>query len=256
MYPGSTILTPPSGEPVTLAQAKEWLRVDADDESQDGVIRRCIRAARECVEVETGRVLVSAQWRLTLCEFWSGDLRVLKYPLQGVSSLPYYDTTNVQRTLAATVYEVDTARKPGRVRLAYSQNWPAAYDRGDAVQVNFWAGHGPVTETTTGFEAGSVTVTPATMNGIYAGTELLVGEGEAEERIVVASVTATTFTATFVRGHPEPCPILPALPERARQGLEMLVCQRYEQRGDSVSPAGIAAEHAIKRLLDSAWTGG
>lgn len=255
-YPGLTILTPPSGEPVSLAEMKEWLLVDQSDHSRDGVIRRLIRAAREFVETETQQQLVSLQLRLTLEEFWCGDLLLPVTPLQGVSSITYYDANNAQQTLATTVYSVDTARHPGRVRLTWGQSWPSVYDRGDAVQVNFWAGHGPVTETTTGFEAGAQTITPATMNGIYAGSRLLVGEGEAQERIVVSSVTSTTFTATFARGHPDPCPILPGLPERARQALEMHVNHRFEHRGDIGGPAAESTEKAIQRLLNGCWAGG
>jgi uncharacterized phage protein gp47/JayE len=49
--------------------------------------------------------------------------------------------------------------------------------------------------------AGSRVITPADMSGIFAGSILQVDVAAAQEVITVASVTATTFTATFVNAH-------------------------------------------------------
>lgn len=48
---------------------------------------------------------------------------------------------------------------------------------------------------------GSVTVTPAAMTNIFAGTQLLVDVGAAQETVVVTATTSTTFTATFANTH-------------------------------------------------------
>lgn len=253
---GCKLLTPPTGEPITLAQAKEWCRVDADDHSQDGVLRRLIRRARESVERFGGVQLVSAKYRLTLSCFPAYAFWPEPRPLQAVTAIQYYDTANSQQTLATTVYEVDTVRSRPGVYLAWGQSWPSTYERHDAVTVDFWAGYGPVTETQAGFEAGSRTVTPNSMVGIYAGTELLIGDGDMEERVVVTSVTSTTFTATFARGHPDPCNVRPALPEQAAQALEMLVCRLFDNRGDLETADVLRAEETANRLLRKTWPEG
>lgn len=53
------IETPPTSEPVSLAQAKSHLRVDADFTTDDTLILDYIQASRELVEYSTARSLVS-----------------------------------------------------------------------------------------------------------------------------------------------------------------------------------------------------
>jgi hypothetical protein len=56
--------TPPATEPVTLAQAKAWLKVETDDE--DALIAALIPAARARAEWHTGRAFVTQGWTLWL----------------------------------------------------------------------------------------------------------------------------------------------------------------------------------------------
>ena len=59
-----TLLTPPGAEPVSLGQAKAWLRVSHADE--DELITDLLRASRERVEAFTGRALIQRQYRESL----------------------------------------------------------------------------------------------------------------------------------------------------------------------------------------------
>ncbi|MCA1952665.1 MAG: hypothetical protein LDL25_06355 [Hyphomicrobiales bacterium] len=52
----------PALEPVTLAEAKLWLRLDGPDE--DDLVMALIVAARLMVEAEIGQVLIGQNWRL------------------------------------------------------------------------------------------------------------------------------------------------------------------------------------------------
>ena len=60
----STLIAPPGEEPVTLAEAKTFCRIDGSDE--DALVSALIAAARLQVESLTGRALVTQTWRLTL----------------------------------------------------------------------------------------------------------------------------------------------------------------------------------------------
>jgi hypothetical protein len=60
----STLIAGPGGEPLTLAEAKAWCRIDSDDE--DALLTALIAAARLQVESMTGRALLQQSWRLTL----------------------------------------------------------------------------------------------------------------------------------------------------------------------------------------------
>lgn len=56
------LLTAPAAEPVTLAEAKAFLRLEHDDE--DALVSSLVAAARAEIETLTRRVLVAQRWRL------------------------------------------------------------------------------------------------------------------------------------------------------------------------------------------------
>lgn len=56
-------LTAPTAEPVTLAEAKEHLRIMADVTEDDAMIGAMIAAARRLIEQRLGRSLMLAQYR-------------------------------------------------------------------------------------------------------------------------------------------------------------------------------------------------
>ncbi|MEQ1619683.1 MAG: head-tail connector protein, partial [Terricaulis sp.] len=65
-----TILTPPASEPITLAEAKLFLRIDQT--AEDPLITTLIAAAREAVEVACGRALITRRVRESL-DIWRRD---------------------------------------------------------------------------------------------------------------------------------------------------------------------------------------
>jgi hypothetical protein len=60
----STLIAAPGEEPVTLAEAKAFCRIDVDDD--DALVSALIASARLHVEAMTGRALVEQTWRLSL----------------------------------------------------------------------------------------------------------------------------------------------------------------------------------------------
>lgn len=52
----------PAIEPISVAEAKAWLKIDGTDE--DDLIRALIVAARLMIEAEIGQVLIGQNWRL------------------------------------------------------------------------------------------------------------------------------------------------------------------------------------------------
>lgn len=61
----SCLLAGPAEEPVSLAEAKGFLKVD--DTAEDGLITTLIGAARLHVEGVTGRALLAQSWRVGWC---------------------------------------------------------------------------------------------------------------------------------------------------------------------------------------------
>jgi len=77
----SLLLTAPAIEPLSLAEAKAFLRVETSDD--DDVIGALIAGARIHVEAQTRRALITQSWRLAI-DAWPDDGRliVLPAPLQ------------------------------------------------------------------------------------------------------------------------------------------------------------------------------
>lgn len=134
-----TLITAPSVEPLTTAEAKLHLRVD--ESADDGLIDGLILAAREQAEAFTKRALITQTWELIFDNF-SNCIELPKADLQSVTSIKYIDTDGVEQTLATSVYTVDTDSEPGRVYLAYNQTWPTVRAIPHAVTIQFVAGYG------------------------------------------------------------------------------------------------------------------
>ena len=125
-------------EPITLAEAKAHLRVDVA--TDDALITAMIVAARNVCGQELQRALITQTWRLSEAAFWSPSIDLPWPVLQTVTSVKYYDTNNVQRTLVLdTDYRVDNVSQPGRIVAIGA--WPATFDRPYAVEVIYVAGY-------------------------------------------------------------------------------------------------------------------
>jgi len=79
----SYLLAGPAEEPVSLAEAKAFLKVD--DDAEDGLITTLIGAARLHVEGVTGRALLAQSWRIVLDD-WPAS-RVVKLPVAPLISV-------------------------------------------------------------------------------------------------------------------------------------------------------------------------
>lgn len=126
-------------EPITLAQAKQWCRVDAGDD--DGLFTSlCIPAARQDAERYLRRTLLPTTWRLVLDGFPAGRIE-LQYPnLLQVTTVKYFDLTGTEQTLPAQAYLVDVVSQPGTIAPAPGSQWPSAQDRLNAVSIDYTAG--------------------------------------------------------------------------------------------------------------------
>jgi len=126
-------------EPVTLAEMKTHLRVDHDDE--DAYIQSLITAAREYVEEQTGRRLMNTT-EYQYYAGWPTEMELRWSPLSSVTSIVYVDTSDTTQTCSSSVYDVDTAEVPGRVRQAYGQTWPTNRGHENDITVTYVAGYG------------------------------------------------------------------------------------------------------------------
>lgn len=135
------VTTAPTAQPVTLEEAKAWLRVDSNDD--DLLIIALIEAATDHAETFTRRALVSRGLTLYLDAFpETREIVLLRPPLSAVSSVKYYDEDGTLQTLSTAAYTVDTRSTPGRVVLNEDYDWPDTQAKPNAVEVAYTAGYG------------------------------------------------------------------------------------------------------------------
>lgn len=133
-----SMLIPPTLEPLTLTQVKDYLNVD--DDSEDALISSLIAAARSYVEEFTQRPLCS-QTKILHADYFEKEIP-LSANLLSVDVIRYRDTDGVQQVLPDTEYDVDIWGQIGSVRPATGVSWPAVLDQLNAVEIEFTAGYG------------------------------------------------------------------------------------------------------------------
>lgn len=133
-----TLATGPASEPITKTDCKRHLSIAESDTSHDAELDVLIESARRKLEEDTGLAVISQTYTQVFPAFVDG-LRLARSPLTAITSITYYDNTNTQQTLSASVYGVDLATR--QIRLKADQDWPDIYARWDAVTVTFTAGY-------------------------------------------------------------------------------------------------------------------
>ena len=112
----STLLTPPAMEPLTLAEAKAWLRLDTNDE--DATVSALIAAARFMVELAIQRQLIHQTWRISL-DCWPADglVRLPLMPAVSIAAVRVWPASGGATTVSPTAYRLETTRDPALLVL-------------------------------------------------------------------------------------------------------------------------------------------
>lgn len=154
-------------EPATLAEAKQWARVEYGDD--DSLVSDIVQAARELAEgPELKRALMLQSRCIYFMGFpWSGGyfnrlirsmgpnpwwlptaqgIIMLPYPpLQQVTSIQYVDPSSGNLlTIDPAQYLFTSNSTPGRVQPQYGAVWPLARPVIDSVRITFSCGYGPM----------------------------------------------------------------------------------------------------------------
>lgn len=135
------VITAAAAYPVTLAEAREWCRVDSDDTSQDATLNMLIAAATRTAEIITGRAFVERTLEAAMDHFKHHEIYLPFPPLIGIDSITYIDQNGVTQTLDSSTYELDTVEEPGEVRPVYGSVWPVVGYAYNAVRIRYRAGY-------------------------------------------------------------------------------------------------------------------
>jgi uncharacterized phiE125 gp8 family phage protein len=135
------IVSAPEVEPITLAEARTYCRIDADLTDEDELLGQLITIAREKIEGETSRAFAPQTLRATFDGFppRSGILQLPRFPLVGVTSVVYDDASGEEQTFSASLYSVVTSSMPGAIYCPGS--WPSVRPGPGSVRITFTAGN-------------------------------------------------------------------------------------------------------------------
>lgn len=133
----SYLLAGPAEEPVSLAEARAFLKVD--DVAEDGLIATLIGAARLHVEGVTGQALLAQSWRVVL-DAWPADreVRLPVSPFMALSEITAYDAAGLGHEVPLAQF----MREPDRLLLpATVAGMPVLRER-QGLEIDYVAGFG------------------------------------------------------------------------------------------------------------------
>lgn len=105
----------PASEPVTLAEAKEHLRMD-EITDEDSLISSIITSARAYLEASLSRVLISRQAVFEV-QSWCAQYKLPLAPVSAIVSVQYVDADGVTQTIDATDYYLMAGLDPRLVMI-------------------------------------------------------------------------------------------------------------------------------------------
>lgn len=133
----SYLLAGPAEEPVSLAEAKAFLKVD--DAAEDGLIATLIGAARLHVEGVTGKALLAQSWRVVLDD-WpeSGVVKLPVSPLRSVTAITATDDNGGSHEIGLAQF----SSEPDRLFVPrVVVGMPILQERG-GIEIDYVAGFG------------------------------------------------------------------------------------------------------------------
>jgi uncharacterized phiE125 gp8 family phage protein len=134
-----TIVTPAASEPVSLAEAKLFLRIDHN--SEDSLIATLIGAAREAVEAGCGRALITRRVRESL-DIWRrdavGGAELGLGPVTNVVAVRLIADNGAQSVIDPARYRLDG--RGDRPRLVFDTGLPATLRSVGGIEIEYDAG--------------------------------------------------------------------------------------------------------------------
>ena len=135
------LLTPPAVEPISLTQAKIWLRIDHSHE--DELISALIASARLVVESAARRMLVLQTWRIVMDQWPSADIIIPLAPVRRVLALRTLNDVDAGVVAPPSTYIAATSGGVGRIRFLTAAIAPQKKIGGVEIDVELGFGSGP-----------------------------------------------------------------------------------------------------------------
>ena len=214
------LVTPPTGEPLDLADVKTHLRVT--DTAQDVLISAMLSGARQAAETKTRQQLLYARYKLVLDKFPMAGVGT-PYPFEHVVNMPGYaivlphapvvDIVSIQyldmggnlQTVDPSVYTANLALMPSIITPRFGQIWPIPLPQIGAVTVTYDAGYA-ATMSVVSAPAGTFSITGPVTHAVgdvvqfyNSGGALPTGLA-AKTNYLIATAVAGVYTVTTMTG--------------------------------------------------------
>jgi uncharacterized phiE125 gp8 family phage protein len=137
------LTTPPTVEPVNLAEAKAHLRVTHADD--DTFISTLIVTARRVIEQRYGLSLMQQSWSVFL-DRWPNCavLPLPLFPVQSITDVKIYGDDDVAATLDPAHYFLGAASRPSRLVLRQGRIVPPPGRRANGIEIKLTSGFAAV----------------------------------------------------------------------------------------------------------------
>lgn len=132
------LITPPTAEPISLAEAKSQLGIN--DTDSDAQIARRITEARLWCESYLRRSLMPQTHELRL-DVFADRIALPMPPVVAIESVKYIAGDGTLTTVDAADYVLDTSDYVPVLRLAYDAAWPSPRIESNAVRIRYTTGY-------------------------------------------------------------------------------------------------------------------
>ncbi|MEO9169328.1 MAG: phage head-tail connector protein [Aestuariivirga sp.] len=135
------LTTPPTAEPLALADTKAHLRLTITDD--DAYISSLIIAARRAIESRYTMALMPQTWAQFLdCWPQDGLFHIPLWPVQSVLSLTVFADDDTSVTIDPSNYYMDLATRPSRLALRQGRVFAPPGRNINGLKISFIAGFG------------------------------------------------------------------------------------------------------------------
>ncbi len=134
------IIVPPASLPLTVAEVREHLKLNADEPS-DEYLEGLIAAVRDFFEEYTTKILINTTFR-TFRDYWCNKFELRKSKFQSLEAFKYFKDDSLV-DVDSSLYYITASNLYSLIVLKDEKNWPTDEDkRLQAIQIDFKAGFG------------------------------------------------------------------------------------------------------------------
>ena len=130
----------PIALPITVADLKAQTRVSTS--AEDTYLAGLVAAIVGYVDGQgvLGRAMITQTWAQTM-QYPNGRVALGMGPVQSLAAVKYFDESNVEQTASLANYRLFSSGDWAFVE-PINETWPTAFDRPDAVKIEFVVGYG------------------------------------------------------------------------------------------------------------------